>query len=390
MIPSSGRCQSAHRPRRPTVSPPHPGGTTADADHGEHVAFLQYSSGSTGKPKGVVNTHQSILRQAAFAANVWNGDDDMHMVSWLPLYHDMGIFWGVFMPLLNGGCTTLIPPHDFVRNPRIWLETVSRFRGNWIGGPDFAYRRCIEAFDGTALQSLDLSCLRLATNGAEPVRGTTLRDFTAKFRAAGLRDDVMAPQYGLAEAGLGVTGSQTVRVWVEKSFDADALERGIAVEVAQPNPADGRSRALVSCGDGAFGWDIQIVDPDRHMTLTDGEVGEIWVGGPGLPDGYWRQPEQTATTFGARTADGLGPYLRTGDAGFRYQGELYVCGRYRDLIIVGGRNHFPNDIEKTVEEAHCGVAPGGRLRRAARRPPRQTASGGWCWKPALPSKTSTT
>lgn len=353
---------------------PHPGGTTADADHGEHVAFLQYSSGSTGKPKGVVNTHQSILRQAAFAANVWNGDDDMHMVSWLPLYHDMGIFWGVFMPLLNGGCTTLIPPHDFVRNPRIWLETVSRFRGNWIGGPDFAYRRCIEAFDGTALQSLDLSCLRLATNGAEPVRGTTLRDFTAKFRAAGLRDDVMAPQYGLAEAGLGVTGSQTVRVWVEKSFDADALERGIAVEVAQPNPADGRSRALVSCGDGAFGWDIQIVDPDRHMTLTDGEVGEIWVGGPGLPDGYWRQPEQTATTFGARTADGLGPYLRTGDAGFRYQGELYVCGRYRDLIIVGGRNHFPNDIEKTVEEAHCGVAPGGAC---AVQPDAPQANGEW-------------
>ena len=336
-----------------------PSVTAITDEYAESVAFLQYSSGSTGDPKGVVNTHESILRQAAFGASVWNRDEDMHTVSWLPLYHDMGIFWGVLIPLLNGGSTTLIPPHDFVRNPRGWLQAVSQFRGNWIAGPDFGYRRCVEAFDGAAAESLDLSCLRIATNGAEPIRSSTLRDFTDRFRPAGLRDDIMRPQYGLAEAGLGVTGSKAARRWVQSGFDAHELEHGRAVPLDDADAADRRTRLRVSCGDAAFGWDVRIVDPDRRVALSDGMVGEIWVGGAGLPQGYWRQPERTTEIFGATLLDGTGPYLRTGDAGFWYGGELYICGRYRDLIIVGGRNLFPNDIETTVESAHCGIARGG-------------------------------
>nr|WP_241010661.1 non-ribosomal peptide synthetase [Mycobacterium gordonae] len=231
-------------------------------------------------------------------------------------------------------------------------------RGNWIAGPDFAYRLCIDAFDDAAVADLDLSCLHLATNGAEPVRPSTLSGFVEKFRSAGLRDDVLVPQYGLAEAGLGVAGTVKPRRWVQASFDSEHLNRGRAVEVSSSAEAR-RTRTLVSCGDSTLGWDVRIVDPERRTVVPDGEVGEIWVGGEGLPDGYWRRPEVTAEIFGATTVAGAGPYLRTGDAGFFSGGELFICGRYRDLIIVGGGNYFPNDIESTVEEARCGVDSGG-------------------------------
>jgi amino acid adenylation domain-containing protein len=341
---------TAQAPPRPPV-----GAATSTGQ----VAFLQYSSGSTGEPKGIVNTHESMLHQLTIATALWNRPDDIHTVSWLPLYHDLGIFWGVLLALGTGGTATIISPFDFVRNPSIWLQTVDEVRGNWIAGPDFAYRLCVDAFDEAAIESLDLSCLRLATNGAEPIRTSTLRDFVSKFAPAGMRADAMAPQYGLAEAGLAVSGTVKPRLWVQASFDAEQLNHGRAVKVSAP-PAEGRrAHTLVSCGDATFGWDVRIVDPERRAVVPDGEVGEVWVGGRGLPQGYWRRPGQTAETFGATTADGMGPYLRTGDAGFFSDGELYICGRYRDLIIVGGGNYFPNDIESTVEEARCGVESGG-------------------------------
>ncbi|MEU7633171.1 amino acid adenylation domain-containing protein [Nocardia sp. NPDC049220] len=323
----------------------------------EDPAFLQYSSGSTGRPKGVVNTHASILRQVGIATTMWRGPDPVHTVSWLPLYHDMGMFWGVLVPLLTGGCATLIAPHDFVRDPRIWLETVSAVRGNWIAGPDLGYRRCVQAFDAEAVAALDLSCLRIATNGAEPIRPDSVREFIEHFAPAGLGAQVVAPQYGLAEAGLGVSGSLRPRRPRQADFDAAELERGRAV-VASGATAT-RVRTLVGCGDSALGWDLRIVDPDSGEVLPDGRVGEIWVGGPGLPQGYWRRPEDTEAVFRAVTADGSGPFLRTGDAGTRRDGELYICGRYRDLLVIGGRNHFPNDLEATVENAECGVGRAG-------------------------------
>jgi len=349
--------------------PPADAATTAG-----QVAFLQYTSGSTGEPKGIVNTHESMLHQRAIGLALWNRRDDIHTVSWLPLYHDLGIFWGVLLALGTGGTATVIPPFEFVRNPCIWLETVDEVRGNWIAGPDFGYRLCIDAFDAAMVESLDLSCLNLTTNGAEPVRPSTLRDFTAKFGPAGLRADVMAPQYGLAEAGVAVTGTLQPRLWVEASFDAEQLNRGRAVKISGSSAEGQRTRTLVSCGDSTFDWDVRIVDPERRTVVPDGEVGEVWLAGTGLPQGYWRRPEQTSETFGATTADGMGPYLRTGDAAFRTDGELYICGRYRDLIIVGGGNYFPNDIELTVEEARCGVESGGAC---AVQPEMPTAADEW-------------
>ncbi|MFD4365840.1 amino acid adenylation domain-containing protein [Rhodococcus sp. NPDC058521] len=321
-------------------------------------AFLQYSSGSTGDPKGIVNTHASILRQVDIISTVWNRPEPIRTVSWLPLYHDMGMFWGILGPLLSGGTATLIRPHDFVRSPRIWLETVSQVRGNWIAGPDFGYRRSIDAFDEKAVATLDLSCLRIATNGAEPVRADTLRTFTGHFAPAGLAPDVMSPQYGLAEAGLCVSGTVRSRPWRATDFDASGLERGRAVPVSSTRADATRTRTLVSCGDSTIGWDVHIVDPDSATILEDGQVGEIWVTGLGMPAGYWRRTAATAATFEARTSDGQGPFLRTGDAGVRCDGELYICGRYRDLLIVAGTNHFPNDIEATAENAGFGLARG--------------------------------
>lgn len=346
--------------RTPDSTPSGPRRSPEDAGHpAERVGFLQYTSGSTGEPKGIVNTHASMLHQRAIGLALWNSPEEIRTVSWLPLYHDLGIFWGVLLALATGGTATVIPPFDFVRNPRIWLETVHQVRGNWVAGPDFAYRLCLDAFDDAAIAALDLTCLSIAINGAEPVRPTTLRDFAAKFAPAGLRADVMTPQYGLAEAGLAVSGTTEPRVWVQASFDAEQLNRGRAVRVDGPSAPDRRVHTLVSCGDSTLGWDVRIIDPERRIMLPDGEVGEIWVGGSGLPDGYWGRPEQTAETFRASTADGSGPYLRTGDAGVRCDGELYICGRYRDLIIVAGGNYFPNDIELTVEEAGCGIDSGG-------------------------------
>ncbi|MBF4998071.1 amino acid adenylation domain-containing protein [Nocardia sp. BSTN01] len=323
----------------------------------EAVAFIQYSSGSTGRPKGVLNTHASILRQVDVVSSIWNAPEPMHTVSWLPPYHDMGLFWGLLVPLLTGGSATLIPPHDFVRDPRIWLATVSDVRGNWIAGPDFGYRQSITAFHPDDVENLDLGSLRIASNGAEPVRADTVRRFTEHFAPAGLADSAMCPQYGLAEAGLAVSGTTVRRRWHQQRFDADELRCGRAVPVDRDDSRP--ARTVVSCGNSTLGWDVRIVDPDNSRTLPDGRIGEIWIAGPGLPIGYWQRETDTAQVFGAHTHEGAGPFLRTGDAGFRLRDELYITGRYRDLIIVGGMNHFPNDIETTAESAHDAIAPAG-------------------------------
>ncbi|MFC7551013.1 AMP-binding protein, partial [Plantactinospora sp. GCM10030261] len=321
---------------------------------GADLAFLQYSSGSTGAPKAVCNTHAAIRAQVAMLAAMLPDDEPVRVVGWLPLYHDMGMLQQLLLPVFTGGTTTMMSPAAFAADPARWLRAASSYRATWIAGPDFGYRRCADAMTDDEVAGLDLRTIRYAANGAEPVRESTLTRFVARFAPAGLRREAMTPSYGLAEAVLCVSSSHRPRGWRSAAYDPGPLTEGVA-----RRRDDGGGRVLVSSGNWFHDRQVSIVDPNTRAELPTGHVGEIWVSGPGLPAGYWRQPELSARTFGAMTADGRGPWLRTGDLGFLDDGELFVCGRLRDLIILGGANHHPDDIERTLERHVDAVAVGG-------------------------------
>ncbi|HEY0636249.1 MAG TPA: fatty acyl-AMP ligase, partial [Pseudonocardiaceae bacterium] len=316
------------------------------------LAYLQYSSGSTGTPKAVRNTHGALLHQVELFSALWPDPEPPHLVGWLPLYHDMGMILQLLTPLTTGGTTTFMAPASFAADPARWLRAVSEYRGQWLAAPDFAYVRVCEAVPAGEVAALDLSCVRYAMNGAEPIRPRTMARFADHFAAAGLDRSALSPGYGLAEAGLCVSVTPRPDTWVTRTYDADALTAGTAV------PA-GTGRQLVGCGSYFHEWDVRIVDPERREALGERTVGEIWVAGAGLPDGYWNRPAETEATFRATLAGGEGPWLRTGDLGFLDGGELFVCGRLKDLLIVHGANHHPNDVERTVELAVDGIGVGG-------------------------------
>ena len=324
------------------------------------VVYLQYSSGSTGSPKAVRNTHRALLNQVDLLSAIWPGPDPVHVAGWLPLYHDMGMIQQLLLPLMTGGSTTFMAPASFAGDPARWLRAASTYRAGWLAGPDFAYQRCCDAVPADEVTGLDLSTVRYATDGAEPIRPATLARFAEHFAPAGLHADALTAGYGLAEAGLCVSTSRRPRGWRVSTYDAAALAAGVARAAT-----DGR--ALVSCGNWFHDWDVRIVDPDTSRPVPElgvgvgvgVGVGEIWVSGDGMPDGYWNRPDETEATFRARLADGTGPWLRTGDLGFLDDGELYVCGRLKDLVIVHGANHHPNDLERTVEQGVAGMSVGG-------------------------------
>lgn len=323
----------------------------------DDMAFLQYTSGSTQAPKGVCNTHGSLLRQVEYMIHMQRvayAEDEMHIVSWLPLYHDMGLIFGLLGPLLAGGTATFMRPGSFAGDPRRWFEAISRYRGNGTCGPDFSYQVCCDAFTDDEIAGLDLSCLRFMGNGAEPIRPETMTRVRERFAPAGLPPTSISAAYGLAEAGLIVSTDAEPREPRIGHYDPGALSAGRA----EPVPA-GEGRAMVGCGDFFHEWRVAVVDPETREELPGRRTGEIWVNGPGLPDGYWNRPDETAETFEAHLASGEGPFLRTGDAGFLDGGELYVCGRRKDLIIVHGANIHPSDLEMSLERAVDAVRLGG-------------------------------
>ncbi|MFE9560511.1 fatty acyl-AMP ligase [Streptomyces sp. NPDC006487] len=324
----------------------------------EDMALLQYTSGSTGDPKGVVVSHANFLANVVETDELWPCEPDGTVVNWLPLFHDMGMLFGVVLPLWAGIPSYLMSPDAFIRRPARWLEAIARFGGTHAAAPSFAYELCARAAAAGRTDAVgDLSRWRVAANGAEPVRWDTVRAFTAAFAPYGFDPRAMCPGYGLAENTLKATGSRQDREPSVLWLSAETLRDGAAEPVDEQ--ADG-AVPLVGSGGTVGRTRVRIVDPVTLRGLPEGRVGEIWISGPCVAGGYLGRPEASAETFRARATDDGEPggaHLRTGDLGFLHQGELYVTGRLKDVIIRKGRNHYPQDIELAAERAVPGLHP---------------------------------
>jgi acyl-CoA synthetase (AMP-forming)/AMP-acid ligase II len=318
---------------------------------GESLAFLQYTSGSTGQPKGVMVSHANVLHNERMIMQGFGTDPSMHVVGWLPLYHDMGLIGNVLHPLYLGASCTLMSPLSFLQRPARWLAAISRFRGTMSGGPNFAYDLC--ASKRRPDQNFDLSSWKVAFNGSEPVRKETMDRFAAAFQDCGFQPQAFYPCYGLAESTLFVTGIDHDALPPRQIVMAEGLERNLAIPAPEEGPA---TRTLVGSGRPQPEQIVIIVDPETRQPLPSGSIGEIWTRGPSVARGYWGLTEETSRTFAGRLTQGDGAeFLRTGDLGFMAGGELYITGRLKDLIIIRGRNLYPQDIEFTVQEAHPAI-----------------------------------
>jgi amino acid adenylation domain-containing protein len=323
----------------------------------EALAFLQYTSGSTGTPKGVMLSHGNLLHNLECISRSFGTTEESVGVIWLPPYHDMGLIGGILQPLYRAFPVALMSPLTFLKQPRRWLEAVSRFGATVSGGPNFAYDLCVRKMTPQERAQLDLSRWKVAFSGAEPVRTETLERFLEAFGPQGFRREAIYPCYGLAEGTLIASGGDAAQPPRVMSLSGLALARN---EVATADAAQPDARLMVGCGRTMPDQELLIADLEKSRRCAPGRVGEIWVRGPSVALGYWQRPEETAQTFQGRLQDsGEGAWLRTGDLGFlREDGELFVTGRLKDLIIIRGRNHYPQDIEMTVEQSHPALRPG--------------------------------
>ncbi|MGC4091513.1 MAG: AMP-binding protein [Polyangiaceae bacterium] len=319
----------------------------------EHdVALLQYTSGSTAAPRGVLVTHANLADNQQQIAQSLGGSSDSVYVSWLPMFHDMGLGIALQAIWLGASCV-LLSPHAFFQRPHAWLQAISRYRGSISGGPDFAFQLCTRHATPAQVAELDLSSWRVAFNGSEPVRLSTLEQFAEVFEPCGFRRGAFHPVYGLAEATVLAASEPPGQGPRLRRFANDALERGRAEE-----PSTGAvGRELVSYG-GAWGsGEIIIVDPETRAELAQGSVGELWLAGGSVARGYWNDDAETARAFGAYTAEGRGPFLRSGDLGFSFEQRLFVLARLRDVLRLGLRSCSPQDIEDTASLAHPALSP---------------------------------
>lgn len=319
------------------------------------LVLLQYTSGSTGTPNGVMVSHANIIHNSECIRQAFGHTENLQGVNWLPGFHDMGLIGCLIQPAYVGGSNAIIPPNAFLARPVSWLKSISSFRSNTAGGPNFALQHCIDRLSEGDLEGLDLSCLRPFFCGAEQVRKETLAAFLDAFKSCGFSEDQFYPCYGLAESVLFVTGGELYRNPVYLALDAAELEQGRVTVVPEDHPG---ARSLVGCGFPWLGTSVVIAGPSSGRRCPAGTVGEIWTSGPSVAQGYWNNPGLTQETFQAFLADtGEGPFLRTGDMGFLHEGQLFITGRIKDLIIIRGMNHYPNDIERTVENAHGSLQP---------------------------------
>jgi acyl-CoA synthetase (AMP-forming)/AMP-acid ligase II len=326
------------------------------------IAFLQYTSGSTAAPKGVMLSHGNLLANLQAIQGNFRSHAGSVGCIWLPPYHDMGLIGGILQPLFAGFPVYLMSPMAFVMRPCRWLEAITRFAATISGGPNFAFDLCVSRIKPEEMSRLELGSWEAAFCGAEPIRASTLDAFCRKFAPVGFRRQALHPCYGLAEASLMVTGSRHLAPPTTQALDADLL----ASNVARPT-LDRPSKTLVGCGHAIEGTEVLVVNPESRAACADGEIDEIWVRGPCVARGYYGRPEQSAETFGGQLADGRGPYLRTGDLGYLDHGELFVTGRIKDLIIVKGRNYYPQDIEHRIAASHPGLRSDGGVAFAIER-----------------------
>jgi acyl-CoA synthetase (AMP-forming)/AMP-acid ligase II len=322
------------------------------------LAFLQYTSGSTAAPKGVMVTHGNLMHNLSMLQTCFRLTEisDPVEVSWLPIFHDMGLILGILMPVYTGYPVYLMAPTSFLQRPLRWLQAISDYRGNISSAPNFAFELCMRRIAEKDLDKLDLSCWISAGNGAEPIRASTLRHFSSYFAPCGLSQTLFIAAYGMAEATLAVTSRNAGEPPLILNVNKNRLEQNI-LEVT--NEQEQNALQLVSCGRAASDQHLVIVDPSTFRPCSANEIGEIWVSGPSITQGYWNRPEATEEIFNAHTSTGEGPFLRTGDLGVLQQDNLFMTGRLKDLIIISGRNLYPQDIELTTELAHPAIRPDG-------------------------------
>jgi acyl-CoA synthetase (AMP-forming)/AMP-acid ligase II/acyl carrier protein len=302
----------------------------------DSLAMLQYTSGSTRVPTGVALSHRNLMENQYAIAEAMRHDEDSRFVSWLPPYHDMGLIGTILQPIALGSDVTLMAPIHAVERPIRWLRAISRTRATTSGAPDSIFAHCLRAISPEERQALDLRSWRVAFNGSEPVREETMQRFAAFFAPSGFHADAFFPCYGLAEATLLVSGESGVRV--------EAFAGG--------------ARRLVSCGRPARGVEVAVVDPDTLRPRGDDESGEIWLSGTSVARGYWNRPEATRAAFGNALPGRPGLFLRTGDLGLVRDGRLFVEGRLKDLVILGGSNYYPQDVEACAGRSHASLLPG--------------------------------
>jgi len=313
------------------------------------IALLQYTSGSTGKPKGVMVSHWTMIHNLECIRQSFGFDDNLIMSSWLPSFHDMGLIGSLIEPAYAGGTVVYMPPVSFIKSPLNWLKIITNYKATCAGAPNFAYDFCAEKIREEVIESLDLSSLSILYNGSEPIRKKTLEKFQSTFASVGFALSQFFPVYGMAETVLLMSGGDYKAKPVHINVDIKSLENNKVVIT----DAGATSRNLTGCGFPLLGMSIAIVNHETQEVLPVGEIGEIWTSGGSVTQGYWNNPEETAAKYNARLAsDQEGKWLRTGDLGFIHDGQLYISGRLKDLIIIRGANYFPNDIEHSVENCH--------------------------------------
>ena len=322
------------------------------------LAFLQYTSGSVGTPKGVMISHENLLYNLSQIQAGCGHTTHSRGVIWLPPYHDMGLVGGILQPLFTGFPVVLMPPAVFLQKPICWLQAISTYQATTSGGPNFAYDHCVNRISPAQKTNLNLSSWQVAFNGAEPIRAATLQRFSAAFAECGFQSKAFYLCYGMAETTLIAAGGMPNRSLRSIQVQTSALSQNQIVLLEQPQKTD--STMLVSCGQAQLGQEIIIVDLNSQQQCPPGQVGEIWIAGKSVAQGYWHQPELTHQTFQAHLAGtNQGPYLRTGDLGFLQNGDLFVTGRLKDMVVIRGRNYYPQDIELTAQSSHPSLQPYG-------------------------------